>query len=61
MWKAISVSENEIHIVPHLDVIEHAPSESCVCGPKTNYYPQDDLKLVYHAALDSRKQLITPS
>ncbi len=35
MWVCISKSAEELHIIPHNDLIEHTESEDCVCVPQT--------------------------
>lgn len=54
MWLAIAHGPDEMHIVPHNDLIEHTESDECVCGPATSH-PDDNLTVVTHASLDGRE------
>lgn len=54
MWVCIRNSFEEIHIIPHNDLIEHTESEDCVCGPQTTDL-SDGQWLHTHASLDGRE------
>lgn len=53
MWLAI-VHDNELHIVPNNDLIEHTEDEDCVCGPDTERL-SDGSRVITHSSLDERK------
>lgn len=54
MWLAIASGPDEIHLIPHNDLIEHTENDECICGPATTH-PDDGLKVVAHASLDGRE------
>jgi len=54
MWLAVVVTEEEIHILPHEDLIEHMESEECVCGPSLQDLGDGQI-MISHASLDGRE------
>lgn len=55
MWVVIDVGPDEMHLIPHDDLIEHTPSEDCVCGPKENFL-FDGSRIISHPSLDGREK-----
>jgi hypothetical protein len=56
-WKSCTLDNNEMHIVPHEDLIEHEPDE-CPCGPRTEPMQREDGSfcwVVVHSSLDGRE------
>lgn len=51
---------DELHIIPLNDLIEHAETDDCVCGPQTFLGKRDDGAdgwLIVHSSLDGREHL----
>ena len=44
---------SDVHVVPLDDLIDHEPSEECVCGPAVE--PTDDGFVLVHYSLDGRE------
>lgn len=55
MWMAVGIGPDEMHIVPHNDLVEHTTDDECICGPETEYL-HDGLKVVIHSSLDGRER-----
>ena len=60
-WTVLQPADNddEAHVIPLADVIEHVPHE-CVCGPTVEPVPRDDGSMgwtVIHHSLDGRESL----
>lgn len=53
MWLAIANGTDEMHFIPHNDLIEHTESDECVCGPAITH--RKDLTVINHASLDGRE------
>jgi hypothetical protein len=52
-WWAIHKGD-DIHIIPHLDLVKHSESDECVCGPEAIYLG-DNAWIYTHASLDGRE------
>lgn len=58
-FKAVTVSDREIHVVPVKDAIHHTMDTNCICGPQVvPAYDADshyDGDVVSHPSLDGRE------
>lgn len=57
-WSVKNVVPNEVHVVPHNDLIEHTPDE-CTCGPTLEPIKRDDGSyawLLIHHSIDGREK-----
>lgn len=54
MWLAVAKGNEEMHIIPQNDLIEHTCSDECVCGPTLTYLGEGQI-LVAHISLDGRE------
>jgi hypothetical protein len=54
MWMVVFVSIEETHVMPHEDLIEHIPSNDCICGPILNYFVEG-MYVAMHSSLDGRE------
>jgi hypothetical protein len=53
MWVAVA-KDDEMHIIPENDLIEHTLSDDCVCGPELTDLGEGQV-MVTHASLDGRE------
>jgi hypothetical protein len=57
MWESIQLDNDDVHVHPLGDLVEHEP-EDCVCGPTVEPVPRDDGSVgwcIIHHALDARE------
>lgn len=48
-----------LHIIPDNDLIDHEPTNRCICGPRTDITHGDNGEqqwIITHHALDNREQ-----
>lgn len=53
-WVVVSVGEEEIHIVPQGDLVEHVMNDECICDPATQYL-EGGGKMHTHSSFDGRE------
>lgn len=54
MWVCVSNSLEEMHVIPHNDLIEHTESEDCVCMPQGTELGHGQW-MYSHSSLDGRE------
>lgn len=57
-WGVFKPGDDDTHVVPLGDVIEHELDESCVCGVATEPVPRDDGTIAWlftHHSADGRE------
>lgn len=56
-WVCKQVDDNEMHVVPDRDMVEHSPDD-CICGPRTEPVKRENGSygwMVIHSSLDGRE------
>ena len=49
---------DDVHVVPLDDIVDHQPDEDCVCGPRAEPVPRADGSIAWmhvHHSLDGRE------
>jgi hypothetical protein len=53
------IHDDVLHLIPEKDLVDHVPSEECVCGPHWELTESDDgiiFQMVTHHSLDGREK-----
>jgi hypothetical protein len=41
-WLGVKVADGSMHVFPSNDLVDHLPTEDCICGPSFDPVPRPD-------------------
>jgi hypothetical protein len=47
-WLGVKVADGSIHVFPSNDLVDHLPTEDCICGPSLDPVPEPPLVHFQH-------------